>query len=236
MVVRAPVLGSGPGLSAPAPARREFSGEARKPEASRNCPSLSSQAVNASAASCTGNERPCCMRHRPLTTLESFLSSRCNTQRQGKKESSISFTFTSRTTQCLPDFCLAPPSSPLPLLTLLIRPLYSISLHHLLLSARTAPQSTGRRTPSEATLGRCGVLPHLVQLFRPCVRRARTLDQVDHPRKPHQPLGHPLLFNRADLPFFFLFRHFFQLRRDCHGATRLGVAIDQTHGARLSAS
>lgn len=127
MVVRAPVLGSGPGLSAPAPARREFSGEARKPEASRNCPSLSSQAVNASAASCTGNERPCCMRHRPLTTLESFLSSRCNTQRQGKKESSISFTFTSRTTQCLADFCLAPPSSPLPLLTLLLRPLYSIS-------------------------------------------------------------------------------------------------------------
>lgn len=104
MVVRAPVLGSGAGLSAPAPARREFSGEARKPEAGRNCPSLSSQAVNASAASCTGNERPCGMRHRPLTTLESFLSSRCNAQRQGKKKSSISFTFTSRTTQCLADF------------------------------------------------------------------------------------------------------------------------------------
>lgn len=48
-----------------------------------------------------------------------------------------------------------------------------------------------------------------MQLFRPCVRRARTLDQVDHPRKPHQPLGHPLLFNRADLPLFFLFRLFF---------------------------
>lgn len=28
--------------------------------------------------------------------------------------------------------------------------------------------------PQEATLGRCGVLPHFVQLFRPCVRRART--------------------------------------------------------------
>lgn len=137
----------------PAPARRNFSEEARKPEAGRKCPSLSSQAVNASAASCTGNESPCCMRHRPLTALDSFISSRCNAQRKGKKESSISFTFTSRTTQCLANFCVEPPSSPLPLLTLRIRPFYSISQPFtLLLSARTA-QSRGRRTSSRSNFG-----------------------------------------------------------------------------------
>lgn len=221
----------------PAPARRNFSGEARKPEAGRKCPSLSSQAVNASAASCTGNEKP--MLHEASSIDSSRLLHLNTLQRAEKRKKrrprslspsrpgrhNVLLTFASnrhrRHFRSLPfEFDLFIPS-----------------VSHSPSCSQLGPRNQeADEHPQEATLGRCGVLPHFVQLFRPCVRRARTLDQVDHPRKPHQPLGHPLPFNRADLPFFFLFRHFFQLRRDCHGATRLGVAIDQTHGARLPAS
>jgi hypothetical protein len=160
------------------------------------------------------------MRHRPLTTLESFLPPRCNAQRQGKRKPrslscpgrhNVLLIFPShrhrrhlRSLSSNSNLSFNPPSPP------------------LVVSSDCTIK--GPTTSSEASFGRCGALPHFVQLFRPCVRRARTLDRVNHPR------GRS---SRPDTLFFstvpaFLFSSFFGI---CPASTGLswGDAIRSGH-------